>query len=352
MDNGIKQKQILQAKVKRRELCLAMLLTGPYIVIFLVFGLLPAVLGIAFSFMKYNPYSPAGNEFIGFKNFANLFNADMNISRTFWESFSTMLAFDFVAVPLLIAIPLFLAYHINMRPPGYKIFRAIIYLPNVVSVSIMGIIFGNMFASNSSGLVNSWFGTDIKWLSGTPWKNDILRWLVILIASIWWQTGTNFVIFSGALRNVPKSLYEACEMDGGSKSRCFAKVTLPNIKSSVTICLFNTLIGYLGLYGQTVTLNDLTNNNLLVSPMMFIQNYLMGGTVYASQTGYFCACAVIFGLIVIFFSTIERICTADRRRKTNYTEKCKKYMADKNFLREAGLPEEGKIFIPDERGGL
>ena len=243
-----------------------------------------------------------------------------------------MFLFDAVAVPCLIIIPLVLAYFINMHPPGYKIFRALIYLPSVLSVGVMGIIFGNMFAGDSSGLINSWLNTEIHWLSGEPWHGDTLRWLVMLIASIWWGSGMNFVIFSGALKDVPKSLYEACEMDGGGKWRQIVNVLLPNIKSSITICLFNTLIAYLGLYGQVVALNDQSNVNILVSPMMFIQYYLSGSVTYARQTGFICASAIIFGIITMIFGAIQRGCMADRRKKTKYTSECEQYKRNKTLF--------------------
>lgn len=336
MEENLEFKRSELKKSKRREQFLALALISPYIVIFLLFTVVPVVMGFAFSFMRYNPYSPEGNAFYGFQNYINLFNLSLPHSKSFWESFTTMLAFDAVVVPSLIIIPLVLAYFINMHPPGYKIFRAIIYLPSVVSISITGIIFGNMFQGDSSGIINAWLGTEIKWLSGSPWQGDTLRWVVIFIASIWWQTGTNFIIFSGALRNVPKSLYEACEMDGGGRWRKIVYVTLPNIKSSVAICLFNTLIAYLGLFGQPYALNDATNQNIMVSPMMFIQNYLMGGLVYARQTGYICASAVVFGLIVMVFSSIQRKCTSERKRRTRYLKKYLAYSDSKNLLIDDG----------------
>lgn len=272
------------------------------------------------------------NEFIGFLNYKNIFNFSLPISQSFWNSFGTMLLFAAVTVPVLIIIPLALAYLINMHPPGYKIFRAIIYLPSVVSITIVGIIFGNMFASDSSGLINAWLGTEIQWLQGMPWSGDTLRWLVMFIASIWWQTGTNFVIFSGALRNVPKSLYEACEMDGGSRAHRIFYVMLPNIKSAIAICLFNTLIGYLNLYGQPVVLNDIDNESALVSPMMFIQHYLSGGIAYARQTGYICAAAIIFGLIVMFLGILQRRSMADIKKNGKRAAGSKKYFSEKEYL--------------------
>lgn len=324
---------------KRREGLLALALISPYLIVFLLFTLIPFLLGFVFSFMRYNPYTPGENSFYGFNNYINIFNFDLPISKSFWESFSTMLVFDVVAVPCLIVIPLVLAYFINMHPPGYKIFRAIIFLPSVVSITIVGIIFGNMFAGNSSGLVNAWLNTEIKWLSGKPWAGDTLRWLVMLIASIWWQTGTNFVIFSGALRNVPQSLYEACEMDGGSRIQRILHVTLPGIRSAIAVCLFNTLIGYLNLYGQPIVLNELDNESIFVSPMMFIQKYLTGGLAYARQTGYICACAIVFGLFVMLFSILERRIMAERKRKNVYTEGCKKYFLNKGSLKKEGEEE-------------
>ena len=338
----VEQKKAEMRKSKRKQTLIALALISPFCIIFLLFKLIPTLLGGIFSFMQYNPNMSADNEFIGLQNYINIFNFDLPVSRSFWESFGTMLTFVVVTVPALIIIPLVLAYFINMHPPGYKIFRAIIYLPSVVSVTIVGIVFGNMFAGDSSGFINAILGTEIKWLSGLPWAGDTLRWFVMFIASIWWQSGTNFVIFSGALRNVPKSLYEACEMDGGGRFKRILYVMLPNIKSAISIVLFNTLIGYLGLYGQPTVLSEIDNESLLVSPMMFIQHYLSGGLAYARQTGYICACAIIFGLIVMGFGMIERRAMADRKRKNNLSSACNKYFSEKGSLQAADIFEEKK----------
>jgi multiple sugar transport system permease protein len=329
-------------KSKRKQGITALLLLSPYLIIFILHTLIPFLMGLVYSLMQYNPYDPSANHFVGLKNYHMVFNLDNLVTKSFWDSFKTMFLFDIVAVPLMIIIPLTLAHFLNYNPPGYKLFRAIIYLPSVVSITIVGIIFGNMFAGDSGGLINAWLGTEIKWLSGKPFVNDTLRWLVMLIASIWWQTGTNFVIFSGALRDVPQSLYEACEMDGGNRIQRFRYVTLPNIKSATTICLFNTLIGYLNLYGQPTVLNEIENEGLLVSPMMFIQKYL-GGVQYAKQTGYICACAIVFGLIVMVFSTIQRLLSRERKRNNARSMDCKNYIENKQIVQMAVMTDEGDL---------
>ncbi len=312
-------KKAQQKRAKRKEHLLALILISPYFIIFILFTVIPFIMGFVFSFMQYNPYMPEQNEFIGLDNFIKVFDPSDPISQRFWSSFSTMLAFCAVNTPLAILVPLGLAYLLNMHPPGFKVFRAIIYLPCVISVTINGIIFGNMFAGTGSGLINAWFGTEIKWLSGRPWENDFLRWFVILLANVW-TCGGNFVILAAALRDVPKSLNEACEMDGGSRWTRFLYVTLPSIKPAVSICLFNSLIANLNLYGGPYVLNEIDNESLLVTPMMFIQNFLMGGVAYARQTGYLCAAAIVFGVIVIILSSIERKAMDGRKKRTKYTE--------------------------------
>lgn len=327
--NNIEMMQRAMKKSKRRQNGVAIALLAPYVLIFLFFSVIPCFMGFVFSFMRYNPIDSTKNAFLGFTNYATLFDFTNSVSLQFWKSFGTMFLFDIVMVPVLIIIPLTLAYLINLQPPGYKFYRAILYLPSVISVSVMGIIFSKLFAGDEYGFFNALFGTNFKWLSGKPFENDFLRWVVIFIASIWWQTGTNFVILSGALRNVPKSLYEACEMDGGSRWQGILHVTLPNIKSSVGICLFNTLIGYLGLYGQPYVLHSVENSidQEIVSPMMFIQYYLKNAS-FVNMTGYICAAAIVFGIIVMIFGTVERRVMGERKRSDKYVKAYKQSKDD------------------------
>lgn len=332
----IELKKKAQRKSRMKESAFGMALLCPYIIVFVLFSIVPMVMGIVFSFMQYNPYNPADSHFIGLQNYVNMFNLDIAISKEFWSSFLTMFMYVAIGTPLAIVVPFFLAYFISMEPPGYKFFRAVLYFPSVVSITIMGIIFGNMFASDSSGLINSLIGKNISWLSGTPFKDDALRWLVIFIATMWWCNGSNFIIFTAAFKNVPKSLYEACEMDGGKKWKKIIYVTIPNIMPTVNICLFNILIGYLGLYGQVITLNDYTNSDIMVSPIMFIQNYLSDFS-YARLTGYVSSCAVVFGIIVAFFSTIQRMAMSEHRRKPVYTAACDDFIDTKHMLEKLNI---------------
>ena len=74
------KKRLEMKRSKRREGFLALALISPYLVVFLLFTLIPFLLGFVFSFMRYNPYTPEENSFYGFNNYINIFNFDLPIS--------------------------------------------------------------------------------------------------------------------------------------------------------------------------------------------------------------------------------------------------------------------------------
>lgn len=334
MNNAIIDKNLEQRRQTRKQYIKGFALISPYILIFVLFTIVPFVMGLTMSFMRYNPSNTAGNEFIGLQNYINLFDFNSIISKEYWTSFGTMFLFLAVIVPALILIPFGLAYLINLNPPGYKLMRAIIYLPSVISITVVGTIFVRIFAGDEYGLVNAILlkigaideNGSIHWLSGVPFDGDLLRWVVMFLVSIWWQTGTNFVIFSGALKDVPKPLLEACEMDGCGLWKKIIHVVIPSVKPSINICLFNTLIAYLSLYGQPSVLHaGAENMGEIVSPMMFIYKWLNTPKI----TGYVCAAAVVFGLITVIVSSLEKKLMADRRKVTRYTAQSNYYHGNK-----------------------
>lgn len=341
MNSAVMDKNLEQRRQTRKQYIKGFALISPYLLIFVLFTIVPFVMGLTMSFMRYNPSNTGGNVFIGLQNYINLFDFNNVISKEYWTSFGTMFLFLAVTVPALILIPFGLAYLINLNPPGYKIMRAIIYLPSVISITVVGTIFVRIFAGDEYGLVNALLlkigvideSGCIPWLSGVPFEGDLLRWAVMFLVSIWWQTGTNFVIFSGALKDVPKPLLEACEMDGCGLWKRITHVVIPSVKPSINICLFNTLISYLALYGQPSVLHaGAENMGEIVSPMMFIYKWLNTPKI----TGYVCASAVIFGLITVIVSSLEKKLMADRRKAARHTAQSNYYHGSKG----AAISEE------------
>jgi multiple sugar transport system permease protein len=323
-----KRKEAFSSILKRYLIVLIYLL--PFLLPFVLFFLIPVAMGTVISFMDYNPYQLGESSFAGFSNFAKLFYEN-GLSSIFWPAFGRTILFDIICVPLLIVIPLILAYLINLKPVGYKIFRAIIYLPSIVSITIVGILFNTIFASDSTGLFNAVFNTSITFLQE---HDSWLRWLVILIASVRWQIGTNFIILNAALRDVPKQLYEASAIDGCSKFQTFIAVTLPGIKGSMIVCIFTTIIAYLGLYGQPLVLKSYFDSSTIDSPMILIQTWL-NDMSKARLTGLISATGVFFSLIVMLISYIESLLMRDRKGRNKHASKYNEYVKLLNAKEQA-----------------
>ena len=94
------------------------------------------------------------------------------------------------------------------------------------------------------------------------------------------------------------------EADGGGKASKFFHVTLPGLRGQIDLCLFSTLINYLNLYGQPSVIRGSTiYDTMFDSPMMLIQYSLKA---LPRWTGFICAMAVVFGLIVLAVSIAEK----------------------------------------------
>ena len=148
------------------------------------------------SLYRYNIANPSDIAWRGFLNYYKiLFDSNTSYYRDFWNGMKNTLIAAAIIVPLCILIPLGLALLINGKPPGYKIYRAIIYLPGIFPITATGVIFLNMF-NNEYGFINNLLKINVNWL-----QNPTTVWIIIILFCVWGGLGTNFVIFTAALQN-------------------------------------------------------------------------------------------------------------------------------------------------------
>lgn len=287
------------------------LFLGPYAICFLLFVLIPMIYGIVLAFMKFDGKSLVPSAFVGFDNFVKVFTNRVMI-KDFWSAVGYTLRFEIIIVPLCMIIPLALALLINVKPFGYKFFRACIYLPGIFPLTATGLILVRMF-SRYTGFVNAFFHIDVNWLG-----NSTMVWVLIGLFCLWCGIGGNFIILSAGLENVDKTLYEASDIDGAGFFQRIRYVTLPGIKPQLILCLFTTLIGYMNLYGQNYILgSNVTNPDEIMTAIYRIQNMLLGSS---KNYGLVAAMAVTLGLIIGFISLIQMICTGERKRGVRYAQ--------------------------------
>lgn len=277
---------------------------GPYAICFAMFFVFPLVYGLIISFFKFDGKSMFPSEFVDIQNYIDIFTKNKFL-REFWPALKRTIVFDLIIVPICLVVPLGLAMIINVKPPGYKVFRCLIYLPGIFPLTATGLILLKMFAYRN-GFINNVFDVSIDWFAGDPMN----AWFMVGLFCVWGGIGGNFIILTAALENVDKSLYEASKMDGANAWHRFLNVTLPGIRPQLTMCLFTTLIGYMNLYGQTFILLGGSSMEETLTAVYVIQNLLLSGT---KAYGYAASLSIILGSIIGCMSAIQMFATRDRK---------------------------------------
>jgi multiple sugar transport system permease protein len=320
------------------------LFVGPFALCFIFFFLYPLVNGLAISLTNYKLASPGDsyvwNEFRWYKLIFDDSQFGGRYYEAFWRSFVHTIVFAVIMVPIAILVPLGLAILIKSKPPGYKVFRCLVYMPSIVPLTAAGAIFAMVFLPEQThGLLASIFPgfgpkewslefiaefTIGEWTWKIPWA-----WIPIFIMCFWGGWGGNFLILSAGLENIPKSLYEAADIDGCSKWKKIRNVTLPGIKGQLVLTLFTTIIGYMGLYGQNYVLfgGGPSNSRLSSIPgggytstlIYFIQDVVANNADFKAKVyGLGAAASIIFALFVGVITGIQMFCTREKKTGLKY----------------------------------
>lgn len=302
---------------KRRGL--TALFLAPYLIVFAIFFVYPFFYGFYISFFKWNLTDSSKIQFVGLDNYINLLTKqDYLYHNYFIEGMKNTLLFVGISVPLLLIVPLGLALLINLKPPGYKLFRILFFMPTVLSVSAVALIWKWQFDTNS-GFINGLakllgMKGETAWLSTQPYA-----WIAITATTVWWTTGTNMVIFGAGLKEVDKSLYEAAGIDGCNGVKSFFHITLPSIKNQFIICLITTIIASFNIYGQPTLMTAGGPNKSTIVLLMRIRELLFAN----GQAGVASAMAIMLGIIIIIISILQNVLTKERIKKS-YDLKAKK----------------------------
>ena len=316
----------------------ALLFLLPYLSAFIIFFIFPLFYGIYISLTNYQYSKPGVESFNQFMWYKMLFDKSVmpGIYQSFWLAFWHTIIFVIIMVPIAILLPLALAILINKKPPGYKAFRALIYLPSVVPLTASGVIFTLLFLPKTqNGLIAEFFNVDINWFVDTWFKFTIngttyevaYAWIPIFFMCLWGGWGGNFIILNAGLNNVPKHLYEAADIDGCSGFKKILHVTLPGIKPQLILCLFTTIIGYMGLYGQNYvlsnggptvsTLGGMPAGGQTSTLMYFIQDIVANNLTFKSRLyGLGAAASLVFAFFTGIISGLQMYLT--RTKKTGY----------------------------------
>lgn len=299
------EKCSLFERIKSSDKAQCYLLLALPIIGFLVFTIYPIIWSAIKAFYFYD-LIPNNTRFVGFGNFDIL----LKKGGDYWNAWLVTFKFLIYKLPIEMPAALVVASLLNKGLKGSNIFRNIYYLPCVISLAIVGIIFTNIF--DAFGVVNSWLinvgllKEPIDWFGKT---NTAM--IVLIIGSLWASFGTNVVYFTAALSNVPKDLYEAASVEGAGRFTQFFKITVPMIAKVFQTILLLAINGTLrtGEYIIVMT-NGAPARTTLTAEAYVMKMFLPGFSSGNPNIGYGCALSIVSSLICAAVGLIYMRATA------------------------------------------
>ncbi|MBS3179863.1 MULTISPECIES: carbohydrate ABC transporter permease [unclassified Pseudoclavibacter] len=268
----------------------------PWLVGFILLTVGPMAASLYLSFTSYNLFQPP--QWIGWGNYAQLFN-----DPKFLQSSQVTLVYVLVGTPIKLAAALAVAMLLNNARRGQSFYRSAFYVPSLIGASVsIAIVWRAMFIDD--GIVEritSAMGLDWGGWVGNP---DFTMSMFILLAT--WQFGAPMVIFLAGLKNVPRELYEAAEVDGAGPWRRFWSITLPMLSPVLFFNLLLETINAFQVFASAYIISDGTGGP--AGSSLFYTLYMYQRGFEDLRMGYASAMAwvllIVVGIItLIFFRT-------------------------------------------------
>ena len=258
----------------------------PFIVIYLVFQMIPLVTTIYNSFFENyrSGLKIIGPNFVGIQNFITIItNGDL---PTYFKN--TMIMWIMGFVPQIVISLILGAWFTDpsLRLKGQAFFKTVMYLPNLIMASAFAMLFFTLFSL--SGPINSIllqlgiFKEAYQFMAHV-WS---VRWLVAFMNCIMWFGNTTILLMAGMM-GIDPSLFEAAQVDGATATQIFYKITLPLLKPILIYVMITSLIGGLQMFDVPQILTNGTGDPMrssmtlimYLNKHLYSKNYGLGGAL-------------------------------------------------------------------------
>lgn len=291
MAQKMQRKDFSLRRFLNQEKVAGVVCTAPFSVGFFLFMIVPMFLSLYYSLCDYNILSAP--QFIGLGNYVTAFSGDTRFVKALGVTFF----FAFVSVPLRLVFALIVAMIMTKKSALTGLYRAMYYLPSIIGGSVaVSILWKRMFARD--GVVNGilqamGLNVSISWLGNT----STAIWTLIILAV--WQFGSSMLIFLASLKQIPRTLYEASEVDGANGFTRFFKITLPLLTPTIFFNLVMQLINGFLAFTQCyiITQGKPMDSTLFYTVYMYEQSFKFYNTGYGAALAWIMLALV--GLITL-----------------------------------------------------
>lgn len=281
-----------QSGAARAERLAGLILASPALVVFTVFLFVPLALTFWYSLQRYSGFGRM--RWIGLQNYRTVAT-----DATFWRALVNTIAYTAITVPLGIALGLGVALLLNRAMPGRGLFRALVYVPVVISGVAAGIIFLRLF-DPITGIINQLVSG--MGLSPIDWQGNGVAALISIIAVSTWQgIGFPMVVYLAALQGIPGDVYEAATMDGAVGWHRFSNITWPLLAPTT---FFVTIVSLNSSFQVFDVVYVLTRGGPGTSTTFLVQ-YAYDQGFNQRRQGYAAAIGVIIYAIVLAFTVVQ-----------------------------------------------
>lgn len=295
---------------------------SPFIILFAIFMVFPIFYSFYLSFFGTpTDFSLTNLEFVGLGNYYRI----MTDIRFWWSLFVTVL-YGGLSIPLGIITSLALAIFLNNKLFGKSFFRSAYFLPNVLDMLVVGVIWALIYTPEYgvlSQLTERIFGQENNFFYETGLLGHSLTALpAVVIAMVLKGAGFGMVLFLAALQNIPESVYEAADIDGASEWQKFLHITVPLLKPIIIFMVITGIIASLNafteIYAMTgggptrVVLGESVGSTTVAGFYLF-QQFEAGNYGYAAAISYML-------LIITLGITFVQQCYSRRKARLEKAE--------------------------------
>ena len=274
-------------KTKHMIIVLSFLL--PSLILYMLFMLFPMVDAIRLSVFDWDGASPTMN-FVGLEHYANLLKDSV-------FKLSLLHNFIWVVISLVLKVipTLILAVLITKVRKGKLFFRAAFYLPAVISLAVVGVLWAKIY-DPMMGPINLILKKVGLGSLALNWLGDEFTVLpALVIASTWAFYGFYMILFLAGLQNIDKSLYEAADIDGAGPIQKFFKITIPSLRNTmnvvISMVIINSFKGFALIW--VMTQGGPFYKSEVVSTYVYKSAFSMNKVSYAAAGG------VVLGIIIL-----------------------------------------------------